>query len=67
MTTELSVDVVRGRLAWLGENARLETAAEAARRLAVERPTEPFAVAVRRRLADLRALSALSTHLHRRR
>lgn len=42
---------------------------DARRRLAAEtpRPSEPFAKAVARRLAELRALEDLAGHLHRRR
>jgi hypothetical protein len=46
----------------------VDTDADTRRRLARDRPTsvEPFAVAVARRLAELRALSDLANHLHRR-
>lgn len=66
MRTELSPAAVRARLAWLADHSPLETADAARERLAAERPIEPFPVAVRRRLADLRALCELSAHLHRR-
>jgi hypothetical protein len=67
MQTELPIEDVRARLAWLAAHARLESVEEAATRFAMDRPSEPFAVAVKRRLADLRELYKLSAHLHRRR
>lgn len=66
MPTDPFSEAVRARLGWLAENARLETVEEASRRLAADRTVEPFPIAVRRRLADLRALCELSAHLHRR-
>jgi hypothetical protein len=58
---------VAERLERLGAMVVLDTDADTRRRLARDRPAnvEPFAVAVARRLAELRALSDLANHLHR--
>jgi hypothetical protein len=66
MRNDLSPAAVRRRLAQLRALYRPETLEEGRRRLAADRPPEvPFARAVARRLAELRALSDLTTYLHR--
>jgi hypothetical protein len=59
---------VAARLARLRELYVPETLDQVRRRLAEEQPVEvpePFAKAVERRLAELRALDELARHLHR--
>lgn len=58
---------VEERLAALRLLYVAESDAEARARLAMDRPksSEPFEIAVGRRLRELRALVALATHLHR--
>ena len=67
MSRDLSAAAVARRLERLRAIYLPETEAEARRRLAGgPRPESiPFAVAVERRLAELRALCELTTYLHR--
>ena len=66
MRSDLSPAAVAARLERLRALYVPETAAEGRRRaMAARRPTVPFAEAVGRRLAELRALSELTTYLHK--
>ena len=68
MKPDLDPRRVAARLARLRELYVPESLEEVQRRLDEERPAEapePFARAVGRRLAELRALDELSRHLHR--
>ncbi|MBS2015654.1 MAG: hypothetical protein JST00_22390 [Deltaproteobacteria bacterium] len=66
MKSDLSPPSVAARLAELRTMARVENAEETRRRLAHEARQEvPFAIAVARRLAELRALLELTEYLHR--
>ncbi len=66
MKSDLSPPSVAARLAKLRAIARVETVEETRCRLAEEARQEvPFAAAVARRLAELRALCALTEYLHR--
>ena len=69
MAGELSAADVAARLDELRRIYVAETVEEGCAGLERERPlpTEPFASAVARRLEELRALSELTTYLHRRR
>ncbi len=70
MKGDLDPARVAARLARLRDLYVPETLAQVRRRLAGERPVEapePFARAVERRLAELRALDELARHRHRRR
>ncbi len=64
MTPDLSPPAVAARLAWLRTSYAPMTAEEARGRLAPPPRSEPFAAGVARRLAELRALSELTRHLH---
>ncbi|MEJ7731947.1 MAG: hypothetical protein WKG00_22395 [Polyangiaceae bacterium] len=63
---ELRATEVSHRLEGLRRAYRAETDTEARQRLERERPArdEPFATAVSRRLAELRALLDLASYLH---
>jgi hypothetical protein len=69
MSRELSPPAVAARLAELRALAVPERVEDAARRLEAERrdaSRRSFAVAVERRLAELRSLCELASYLHRR-
>lgn len=65
MARELTATEVSRRLAWLRAEYVPLSAAEARERVVPPARSESFARAVSRRLEELRALSDLSTHLHR--
>jgi hypothetical protein len=67
MKPELDPRKVRARLARLRELYRPESVEDGQARLARERPSEPFALAVARRFRELRALDELTRYLHRKR
>ena len=66
MGADLSAERVAARLAWLRAAYTPMTQAEARALLEVTPPPKSFAQAVSQRLAELRALTELTRHLHRR-